>query len=180
MDKRILIIGASGTGTTTLGKRISTKLELPFIDLDELFWLESEIPFTKFRNTEQLKEIVNDKIYSKNEWLISGDPSLWNVGIEDKINYLIFLKAPTDIRISRLEQRYNNHYGIASRVKGNLIFENHQSFIKWTMQYNTGGITGRTKDKQELWISNLNCIIFETNSDKELDLLMENALKIIV
>lgn len=180
MDKRILIIGASGTGTTTLGKRISTQLEIPFIDLDELFWIESEIPFTKFRNAEQLREIVNDKIYSNNEWLISGDPSLWNVGIEDKINYLIFLKAPADIRITRLEQRYDNQYGIASRVKGNLIFENHQRFIKWTMQYDTGGITGRTKNKQESWISNLNCIIFETNSDKDLGSLTENALKIIV
>lgn len=180
MEKRILIIGASGTGTTTLGKRISNQLKISFIDLDELFWLDSDIPFTKFRNTEQLREIVNDKIYSRREWVISGDPSLWNVDIENKINYLIFLKAPTNIRISRLEKRYDNQYGIASRVQGNLIFENHQEFIKWTLKYDIGGITGRTKEKQESWISNLNGIIYETNSDKELDLLVEEVLKKIM
>ena len=33
MKKRILIIGASGTGTITLGKKLSTELGISFIDL---------------------------------------------------------------------------------------------------------------------------------------------------
>jgi len=179
MEKRILIIGASGSGTTTLGKRLSIELGISFIDLDEIFWFDSEIPFTKFRNTEELQSLINSKIYSKNEWIISGDPSLWNVDIENKINFVIFLKTFTAVRISRLEKRFNDNYGIESRVSDNLIFENHIEFIDWTKQYDIGGITGRTREKQESWISKLKCKVYETNSDKRLDFLVEEVLTVV-
>ena len=179
MKKRILIIGASGTGTTTLGKRLSTELGIPFIDLDDIFWIDSEIPFTKFRNTEELRMLVNLEIYSKDEWIISGDPSLWNVDIENKISFVIFLEAPTEIRIPRLEKRFNDNYGIESRVDGNLTFENHKEFIDWTKQYDIGGVTGRTREKQESWISKLKCKVYKTNSNKELDLLTNDVVAIL-
>ena len=37
--KRIVIIGATGTGKTTLAQQLSAKGALDFIDLDELHWL---------------------------------------------------------------------------------------------------------------------------------------------
>lgn len=35
---RIHLVGGSGAGKTTLGRRLAERLQLPFIDLDELFW----------------------------------------------------------------------------------------------------------------------------------------------
>ena len=35
---RIHLVGGSGAGKTTLGRRLAERLQLPFIDLDELYW----------------------------------------------------------------------------------------------------------------------------------------------
>ena len=37
--QRMVIIGATGSGKTTLGRRVAQKLRLPLVDLDELHWL---------------------------------------------------------------------------------------------------------------------------------------------
>ena len=39
MQKRIHVFGASGSGTTTLGKRLSQYLNYSFFDSDNYFWL---------------------------------------------------------------------------------------------------------------------------------------------
>jgi adenylate kinase family enzyme len=39
---RILITGASGCGTTTLGRALADKLRLPFFDVDDYYWLPIE------------------------------------------------------------------------------------------------------------------------------------------
>ncbi len=36
--QRIHIIGGSGAGKTTLGRQLAQRLDLPFIDLDDLYW----------------------------------------------------------------------------------------------------------------------------------------------
>ena len=38
--KRILVLGPSGTGKTTLGRRLGEKLHLPILHLDTVYWLK--------------------------------------------------------------------------------------------------------------------------------------------
>jgi len=38
MDVRINVIGTSGSGKTTFGKQVAEALDLPFIEMDALFW----------------------------------------------------------------------------------------------------------------------------------------------
>lgn len=41
MTHRILIIGDSCSGKTTMGRRISTQTGIPHLDLDEIHWLDN-------------------------------------------------------------------------------------------------------------------------------------------
>jgi adenylate kinase family enzyme len=76
--KRIVIVGTSGCGKTTLGKRISKILNIPFIDLDEYFWL----PNWQEREEGEFERIVKELI-TKEEWIICGNftkvrPLIWD------------------------------------------------------------------------------------------------------
>ena len=46
----IHIYGASGSGTSTLGRNISEKLGYFFMDTDDYFWEQTDPPYTKKRN----------------------------------------------------------------------------------------------------------------------------------
>lgn len=177
-EKRILFIGASGSGTTTLGKLISKKLNIPHFDLDDFFWKPTEIPYTEFRNKAELLALMEKDLYSKENWIISGDPSEWEVGIETKLTSIYFLECPSDIRVTRLNERELQKQG-DKILKGGANYNNHMEFIEWTKKYDEGGITGRSREKQEYWIKELTCAIYRLNTNRTKKELVNEILKTI-
>lgn len=175
-SKRILFIGASGSGTSTLGQALSTVLNIQHFDLDDFFWKASEIPFTKFRTKPELKAIIAKELYSLDSWIISGDPSEWEVGIEKHLTHIYLLECPTKIRVQRLNERELKKQGDLI-LEGGKNYENHHSFIKWTKKYDQGGITGRSREKQEAWIKKIQAKLIRLRTDQSLNLLMDEILK---
>jgi len=48
---RVLVTGASGSGTTTLGRALSRELEASFFDVDDYFWVPTEPPYQQQRDS---------------------------------------------------------------------------------------------------------------------------------
>jgi len=82
--KRIIIVGTTGCGKTTVGKALSKKLGISFTDLDDLFWLPNWTP----RPWEEFTQLIQEKTSSPT-WIISGNQS--------KTRYLFWAKADTII-----------------------------------------------------------------------------------
>ena len=156
MQNRILLLGASGSGTSTIGKILCNKLKIVHVDLDDLFWYKTDPPFTKFRSKKDLKDLVENRILKLNEWIISGDPGEWDAGIENHLTGVILLMCSTEERVRRLNQREAERHG-KELLEGGKMFEIHRNFIEWTKQYEVGGIAGRTLMKQKSWMKNLEC-----------------------
>ena len=53
MIKRIHILGASGSGTSTLGTEISKTFGFTHLDTDNYYWLPTNPPFTMPREREE-------------------------------------------------------------------------------------------------------------------------------
>ncbi len=68
MYKKILILGDSGRGKTTFGKKLSEKLSIPCYDTDDFFW---KIKYTTPNNREQSVIEIN-KVYELPEWIMAG------------------------------------------------------------------------------------------------------------
>lgn len=47
MVKHIHILGASGSGTTTLARALAVKTGYAHFDTDDYFWLPTKVPFTE-------------------------------------------------------------------------------------------------------------------------------------
>jgi adenylate kinase family enzyme len=45
----IHLLGPSGSGTSILGKAISQRLNIPWFDSDDIFWIKTDPPYTKKR-----------------------------------------------------------------------------------------------------------------------------------
>ena len=58
MKNVIHIFGASGSGTTTLGKKISEELGYKLMDTDDYFWMPTQPKFTLKRPCEERIELM--------------------------------------------------------------------------------------------------------------------------
>lgn len=68
LGKRILVVGANGSGKTVFAKKLSVKLSIPFYELDSISWLNDwkEMPSDEF--SKNVTEITKLK-----EWIIDGN-----------------------------------------------------------------------------------------------------------
>ena len=67
--KRILIVGDSGRGKSTMADFLSKNLNLKHQDLDDFFW---EKKFTVKRDKSNQLEMVKNFLKENNEWVIEG------------------------------------------------------------------------------------------------------------
>lgn len=66
---KIIILGSSCSGKTTLGRKLSILNQAKHIDLDDFNWL----PDWKSRPTDELISKVDKAIWGESRWVISGN-----------------------------------------------------------------------------------------------------------
>ncbi|MFC1891954.1 AAA family ATPase, partial [Thermodesulfobacteriota bacterium] len=123
---RILITGASGAGTTTLGKAISSKLKWNFVDVDDYFWLPTKPLYQKERDCISRLEMILDELSKHEASVVSGSIMNWGVELEDSFDLIVFLYLETSIRLKRLKIREEKELGRAN-----------PEFLQWASEYDT-------------------------------------------
>jgi len=69
---RVHVFGASGSGTTTLGRTLAERLGVRFFDGDDYFWQATEPPFTVQRPRDERAALLLGDVTSADEWVLSG------------------------------------------------------------------------------------------------------------
>ncbi|ASR09775.1 hypothetical protein CHY08_18390 [Rhizobium leguminosarum bv. viciae] len=49
----IHVMGASGSGTTSLGRALAERLDIAHLDTDDFFWMPTDPPFTTPRDADE-------------------------------------------------------------------------------------------------------------------------------
>lgn len=89
MMRRIVILGPTGSGKTTLGKKLSAVTGIPVTDLDDLNWL----PDWKQRDIEEFYRLAEGATQGQS-WIISGNYSKVRGAIWPKADTFIWLDYP--------------------------------------------------------------------------------------
>ncbi len=97
---RIWVRGVSCSGKTTLARKLSNELNLPHLELDQLFWLPDWIQ----RDREEFREILKDKLSSE-DWVIDGNYSMIEQIMHDNWDFLIWLNPPFHVVLRRAFSR---------------------------------------------------------------------------
>ena len=71
MKQIIHIYGVSGSGTSTLGKKISESLGYQFMDTDDYFWMPTNPKFTTKREPKERIRLMKADIKSAQNVVIS-------------------------------------------------------------------------------------------------------------
>lgn len=168
MRNVIHIYGASGSGTSILGRKICEELGYKFMDTDDYFWLPTNPKYTTKRNKEERLALMKKDISENDNVVISGSLVDWGDELIPLFTLAIRLVTDTEIRIKRLKIRENKKFGDRIMPGGDM-YANHIEFIEWAKKYDTGSVNMRSKAKHDEWQKMILCkqIVLDGADDLE-------------
>lgn len=89
--KRIVVIGSSCSGKTSLGKQLHVDMQIPHLDLDEIVWLPNWLK----RPNEEAEQLLADFVNMHDSWVITGNYTGMSSSISwPKATHVVWLHYP--------------------------------------------------------------------------------------
>lgn len=157
---RLHIVGASGSGTTTLGAALARKLGCRHLDTDGYFWELTDPPFTTKRPVDKRLELMEADLDSADAWVLTGSLTGWGDVLIPRFTLAVFLHLPADVRMVRLQARERERYG-TDIDPGGKMHQIHIDFIAWAAGYDDPAFAGRSLVEHRAWLGRLPCPVLE-------------------
>jgi adenylate kinase family enzyme len=172
MIQRIHILGASGSGTTTLGRAFAEHLQYPHFDADNYFWVPTDPPYTRQRERTERQQLLLNDVTAQDAWVLSGSLCEWGDVAIPHFELVVFLALPHDRRMARLRQRAHERFG-ERILPGGDMYEQSQAFLAWAAAYDEGGLDIRSRQLHDQWLTTLRCPIIYFEADLPLKKALE-------
>lgn len=161
MKSKIHILGASGSGASTLGYHLSLHLPHFCLDGDDYFWIDK---YSKQREPKARLQLLKEDISKFKQWILSGAICGWGDELKPEFDLVIFLYVPKETRLQRLKDREFQRYGDEILPGGNK-YEQSKAFLEWASLYDEASFEVRSKALHEHWLSDLTCSILRIEGD---------------
>jgi adenylate kinase family enzyme len=176
MLNRVYITGAPGSGVTTLGAALAARLGAVHIDTDDHHWVATDPPFRQKRAVaERLVRIAAEQART-GRWVVSGTVDGWGAGPMAEAELILFLEAPTALRLERLRRREAARFG-DMLLPGGALHETHRDFIAWAGQYELGTQPGRSRPRHERWLAGVDEPVLRLDGTRPVDALVAAVLE---
>ena len=163
---RVHFVGASGSGTTTLGRLLATRRGVPHFDTDDFFWLPSEPPFQHIRERGERQALLGAAL-TASDWALSGSLCGWGDIFIPRFELVVFLWVPPEVRMARLRERERTRYG-AAVAPGGAMHERSEAFLAWAAGYDEVlDIPERCRRLHEQWLATLPCPVLRLEGGTE-------------
>lgn len=177
---KVYIFGASGSGTSTLGRELGRR-GFRWLDTDDFFWMPTDPMYTIKRPVADRIALITSALGEQEDAVLSGSVGssnpIWGAPLLDLFNLAVFIYTPQDVRIQRLRDREYMEFGDRIRPGGDM-FENHTEFVEWAKKYDTGeAYTIRSRATDEAVIRDyLKCPVLRLDGTANV---AENAERVI-
>jgi adenylate kinase family enzyme len=151
----LMITGAPGSGTTSLGMALAEALHLRHLDSDAYYWQQTPRPFSLPRAPQERLSRLLDDLRGCPGAVISGSVAGWGREVEDLFDLVVFLYLPTELRLRCLARRNAEHYGTAK-----------PRLLQWAARYDDGPLDARSLNNQLCWLAQRRCPVLRLDRDQ--------------
>ncbi len=155
---RILITGASGSGTSTLAAALASAIGGVHLDADDYYWLPTTPPYRHKREGAARSALLLADLRAARTPVLAGSVVSWGEAIENFFDLIVFLYLDSAIRVERLRARETTRFGHAD-----------PAFLLWASQYDAGPPEGRSLSKHRAWLAARRCPVLELHGDLSVD-----------
>lgn len=169
---RILVTGASGSGTTTLARTLADRWSVPHADSDDYFWLPTTPPYREKRPGADRVALMQQMFVPREAWVLSGSMSGWGDEVIARCDAVVFLTLDPTERLERLEAREQ------VRREGQQVDRAAWTqFREWARGYDDPDFTGRTRAGHEEWLRTLEVPVLRLDSARPVHELVAEVLR---
>lgn len=166
----IIVCGANGSGKTTLGRALAEALNYRHMDIEDYYFIESEIPYSKSRTRDEVCQLILNDIKQYNNFIISAVNGDMGEEINNMYKLAVYLSVPLDIRLERVKQRAYDKFGNRVLVGGDM-YEQEQRFFDY-VEFRSADKAGKT----EIWLKTLSCPVIHLDGTKTIS---ENITRLL-
>jgi adenylate kinase family enzyme len=174
--RRLLVTGAAGSGTSTLGSVLAVLLGCPLFDTDDFVWVPTDPPYQAVRPPAQRLTRLRTALDTLDHWVLAGSIAAWGDAVIGDLDMVIFLSVPTELRLERLKRREAARHGARIAPGGDLA-EIHAGFLAWAAEYETVGLGQRSRIMHESWLADLPCPVLRLDGSKPVPSLAATVLE---
>ena len=172
---RIHILGASGSGTSTLGSALARRLGVKHANSDSLY-LDADRPAVhRARPPEDRQARLLRTLPVNGHWVFSGAATKWAAPLEPCYDLVVFLRLDHAVRMARLRQREAARFG-ARILPGGDMAETNRAFIAWAEAYDTAGSLRRGLVTHEAWLADQPVPVLRLDSQAPVERLVADVL----
>lgn len=169
--QRVHVLGASGSGTTTLGRALADAWAVPHADVDDYFWEPTEPPFVTKRDPESRLQLMHAVFLPRIAWVLSGSLTGWGDPVIPLFDSVIFVTLESSTRLHRLRQRERRRYGQRIEAGGDRE-DAFADFLDWAAAYDDPTFDGRSLAAHERWLAMLPCPVLRLDGARPVSSLM--------
>jgi adenylate kinase family enzyme len=174
----IHIFGASGSGTTTLGRHLAQRIRGKHLDTDDYYWLTTDPPFTDKRERAERVAMIQQDVEGVENWVLSGSICSWGDALLESFTAAVFLYLAPAIRMARISERERLRYG-GRILPGGDMRDQHLEFMDWARSYDHAREPIRSLHLHERWMSRLKCPIIRVDAGRGVDQLCDEVCRAI-
>lgn len=104
VPNKIRIIGSVGSGKSTLARKLSTKWDIPYYELDNIVWRRTNDADVK--NSIEERDNILNSILASDQWILEGVHYKWVLQSFADADLIIYLDTPVWIRNYRILKRF--------------------------------------------------------------------------
>lgn len=172
---RLLVIGASGSGTTTLGRALASRWSVPHADADDYFWVPTATPYTVKREAAERLPLMEQVFLGRRAWVVSGSVLGWGESLVERFDAVVFVSVDNATRLARLAAREEVRYDVSTRASGEYEAA-FSEFMEWAASYEDPTFDGRSRTQHEDWLAILTCPVLRLDSAGGVDELLDQVL----
>ena len=173
---KVLLFGASGSGTTTLGIEIEKRINFKHLDVDDYYWKNTPFPFAeKIPLAIRNKNLTADFV-KVDDVIVSGSLVGWGKEWQTAFDLVVFIRLENKERMERLKKREIERYG-NKLMTDERIQQNSKAFLEWANQYENPNFKGRSLKVHNDWIELLNCTVLRLDGKTTLNENTERIMK---
>lgn len=156
---RLHVMGASGSGTTTLARVLASHWAVPHADADDYFWVPSDPPYVEKRPEADRVAMMRRMFVPREAWVLSGSMVGWGEGIVAECDAVVFLTLASEERLGRLHAREETRQ--EGRTADPAAWD---EFITWAGGYDDPDFTGRSRVLHEEWLATIGLPVLRLDS----------------